>query len=361
MKFLFVVQGEGRGHMTQAISLFRMLQKNNHEICHVIVGKSKRRMLPSFFSTQIDGPISQLESPNFVTDKNNTSVNLFKTLVVNLAKIKTYAKSLQQLDQLVKTENPDVIVNFYDFLCGLYYLTKRPRARHVCLAHQFLLNHSSFMFPKGRFLAKLLIKMGNRLAGFGAEKILCLSFKYLDDEPKKKRFVVPPLLREEIKSQQIQHGDYFLVYMVNDGYSVQVEKFHLKNPDIPIHCFWDKKDVPETYQKDKTLTFHQLDDRKFIKMMASCKGYLTTAGFESVCEAMYMGKPVLMVPVKGHYEQACNAEDAKKIGGGVSSEFFDLEILLNYLPQHIPVQADFREWCKQAETRFSKNLMEHVN
>ena len=36
-----------------------------------------------------------------------------------------------------------------------------------------------------------------------------------------------------------------------------------------------------------------------------CKAYASTAGFESVCEAMYLGKPILMVPA--HIEQDCNA------------------------------------------------------
>ena len=38
---------------------------------------------------------------------------------------------------------------------------------------------------------------------------------------------------------------------------------------------------------DDTLSFHQLDDVKFLRYMAGCKAYATTAGFESVCEAMY--------------------------------------------------------------------------
>ena len=36
-----------------------------------------------------------------------------------------------------------------------------------------------------------------------------------------------------------------------------------------------------------------------INPQAECKGLVSTAGFESVCEAKYMGKPVLMAPVVG--------------------------------------------------------------
>ena len=68
---------------------------------------------------------------------------------------------------------------------------------------------------------------------------------------------------------------------------------------------WDKKDQRAEVKIDDCLSFHQLDDTLFLRYMSGAKAYATTAGFESVCEAMYLNKPVLMVPT--HIEQACNA------------------------------------------------------
>lgn len=356
MKFIFIVQGEGRGHMTQALSLFQMLIKAEHEVCHVIVGKSKRRTLPDFFVKQLSAPITQLESPNFITDRNSRSINLFKSLIFNLRNYRTFLRSIDEIDKIVRSYKADAIINFYDFLGGLYFLIKKPGIRHLTLAHQYLLNHRSFEFPKGRFYDKSSILLGNRIAGYGAEKILGLSFQPMADEPDKKLVVVPPLLREKVKLQQPTHQEHFLVYMVNHGYSEEVMAFHKLHPQLSIHCFWDKKGAPKTLKVDDTLTFHQLDDELFISFMASCQGYLTTAGFESVCEAMYLGKPVLMVPVEGHYEQVCNALDASKAGAGISSEVFDLGILLNYLPSHKEVGEDFRKWVSTSEEAFLKAL-----
>ena len=62
--------------------------------------------------------------------------------------------------------------------------------------------------------------------------------------------------------------------------------------------------------------------------MAGCRAYATTAGFESICEAMYLGKPVLMVPA--HIEQDCNAHDAMRAGAGTISDSFDLKPLLRF-------------------------------
>ena len=358
MKFIFIVQGEGRGHMTQAISLFQILVSNGHEVSHVIVGKSKRRELPKFFVDNLNAPITQLDSPNFLTDKKSKSVSIFKTLFVNLARISVFLRSVRRIDAIVQSNQPETIVNFYDFLSGLYFLIKRPKVKHVALAHQFLLNHSEFEFPKGRIYDRFSLLLGNKLAGYRAGKLLCLSFRHMKDESQKRLKIVPPLLRTEIKQQTVSKEDHFLVYMVNHGYSEQVKEFHQKHPEIPIHCFWDKRDEPNELKIDDTLTFHRLDDKKFIKLMSSCKGYLTTAGFESVCEAMYLGKPVLMVPVKGHYEQSCNALDAKKAGAGISSNIFDLELLLEYLPIYTEMKDEFQLWCAQTEILFLKNLTE---
>lgn len=359
MKYLFIVQGEGRGHMTQAISLFQILKEAGHEVTKVIVGKSKRRSLPTFFSDNITSPIVQVESPNFVTDKNNQSVSIWKTLSSNALKTKTFLRSIQTIDQIVQKDQPDVVLNFYDFLGGLYFLIKRPKkVKHIALAHQFLLGHSTFEFPKGKVYDKRSLLTGNSLAGYGAVKKLCLSFQHFEDEPKRKIFVTPPLLRKTIKELAPSQGDHFLVYMVNDGYSAQVEAFHQKYPEVSLHCFWDKKNMPTVHQVDSTLTFHQLDEHKFLDYMKTCKGYLTTAGFESVCEAMYLGKPVLMVPVQGHYEQSCNALDAQKAGAGISSKQFDLEVLLNYLPDYQPVGERFQSWCSKTQAIFLKHLTE---
>lgn len=48
MKFLFIVQGEGRGHFTQAITLEDMLLRNGHQVVEVLVGKVRHVPCPAF-------------------------------------------------------------------------------------------------------------------------------------------------------------------------------------------------------------------------------------------------------------------------------------------------------------------------
>ncbi len=356
MKYVFVVQGEGRGHMTQAISLAQILQGAGHEVSSVIVGKSPRRKIPQFFFDRMDCPVIELESPNFVTDKHQKSVKPVKSLAHSLVRGPQYKKSIAEIHKIVTEDKPDVIVNFYDFLGGLYNFFERPKSRFVSLAHQYLLSHPEFTFPTGRIWDKASILMANQITSLRSDRILALSFQPFDHQPDQGMFVVPPLLRDEVKSLKPTKGDSILAYMVNPGYGEEVQRFHEQHPEISLDCFWDMRDKPREWKVDDTLTFHQLDDQKFIEKMADCRGYITTAGFESVCEAMYLGKPAMMIPVEGHYEQACNAVDAEKAGAGISNDTFDIAKLVDYIPRYEDTSSWFGDWARQNRDYFLKYL-----
>ncbi len=61
MRYVFIVQGEGRGHLTQAISMERLLRESGHEVAAVLVGKSPARKLPAFFAGTIKAPVEMFE------------------------------------------------------------------------------------------------------------------------------------------------------------------------------------------------------------------------------------------------------------------------------------------------------------
>lgn len=345
MKFLFIVQGEGRGHMTQAISFSNMLRKEGHELSAVIVGKSKRRKIPEFFSKQIQAPIHSVESPNFVTDKEEKQVLIGKTIVQNLQKVSLFLKSLKQIHQVVKEHKPEVILNFYDLLGGIYNFTYRPKARFWAIGHQYLSKHPDFPFAESKGFAKECFQINTWLTALGAEKKLALSFRRLASPIHTDIIVVPPLLRAEVKSLSTSNEGFYLAYMVNTGYAKEVISFAKKNPSLKIKAYWDKKDAAETEQPLPNLTLHQVNDQGFLKDMAACKGLVCTAGFESICEAMYLGKPVMVIPVKGQYEQACNALDTLKSGVGITSNNFDFGLLEEEIKNAYERPNYSHNWC----------------
>jgi UDP:flavonoid glycosyltransferase YjiC (YdhE family) len=48
--------------------------------------------------------------------------------------------------------------------------------------------------------------------------------------------------------------------------------------------------------------------------MANCTGVLCGAGFETPAEALYLGKKLLVIPMKTQYEQQCNAAALQSMG-----------------------------------------------
>lgn len=346
MKYLFIVQGEGRGHFTQALTLEEMLLKNGHEVVEVLVGKSNSRSLPYFFNRSVKAPVNRFVSPNFLPTAQNKRVSLGRSIAYNLLHLPTYIKSIIYINQHIEESGADVVINFYELLTGLTYTFLRPRIPYVCIGHQYLFLHKDFKFPKKNFFSLFILRLFTRLTSLGSSKRLALSFSQMCDDKSENIKVVPPLLRHEIFSLQPRNGGYIHGYMVNAGYADNIIEYQANHPDLVMHFFWDKPGVPKEMKVTENLSFHTLDDRAFLKYMNGCSAYATTAGFESICEAMYLGKPVMMVPA--HIEQDCNAYDAVRAGAGIVVDSFNFDELIEFSKRYIPNRS-FVYWANSCE------------
>jgi len=353
MKFLFIVQGEGRGHLTQAIALREMLATNDHEVAAVLVGKSNRRELPAFFLENIQSEVLRFESPNFLPVSKNKQTNIWASILYNLFKSGTYLKSILFIRNRIKHLDVDIVVNFYELLTGLTYVLFPPNIPYVCIAHQYIFLHPEFRFPKANKVELGLLRFFTRITCIKASKLFALSIKKMNNVPKSQMVVVPPLLRKSVLDVHVKEGDYIHGYMLNDTYADTIIRFQEEHPEVSIRFFWDRKGVEDQIMINDHLSFFRLNDRLFIDYMAGCRAYATTAGFESVCEAMYMGKPVMMVPT--HIEQACNAFEASLVGAGIISNDFDFDKLLDYIPNY-QKNTDFRDWVQQAHWTIMKEF-----
>jgi uncharacterized protein (TIGR00661 family) len=207
-------------------------------------------------------------------------------------------------------------------------------------------------------LEKLLFRLHTRITAFGSQERLALSF--LPKENTDQVRVVPPLLRREVKQLVVNREDFFLAYMVNPGYAEEVLTYAKANPTARIKAFWDKKEAKEIEFPLPNLSFHRVNDQTFLEAMAACKGLVCTAGFESVCEAMYLGKPVMMIPVAGQYEQACNALDAEASGTGVASDRFDFGKLENLPQPNSQATLEARAWNSAWPTILGELIEKHT-
>jgi uncharacterized protein (TIGR00661 family) len=290
-------------------------------------------------------PVRQLPTLEFKY-KDNRSVSHAATLAGVLANLPKYIRILRRLDEIVRETRPDVILNFFEPLAAFYAITRRRRPPVVAIGHQFMFQHPGYVRTPRLWKQRLTMKLYTRLLGARAAK-LALSLYAAPDLPEKRIIVGPPILRKQLFEQEAKSdGDFVLVYLLNHGYAAQIVAWSEKHPRTKLHCFYDKPDAPAELTHSPSLTFHRLDGGKFLRMMAGCRHVVCTAGFESLCEAAWLGKPLFMVPVENHVEQQVNALDAQQFGIGIAEKSFNLDRLAE-LPDRLPV-GEFRLWVKGA-------------
>ena len=321
----------------------------------MLAGKNQHRNWPDFFEHGFPVPVTPIQSPSFAF-KDGRGVSLPGTLGNLLATAPRFRSTLNALDEAIRRERPDVILNFLEPMVGVYNLLRRHATPVIAIGHQFMLNYPGYVKLPGQRLQQSLMRSYVRLVGARSIK-LALSFYEAPDRPAEGHFVCPPILREEVFNRcPDPAGEAILVYIVNHGYAGDIINWHLANPEVVVDCFYDKPGAPAEERHDGTLTFHRLDAEKFLAKMAACRAVVATAGFESVSEAAYFGKPVLMVPLGNHVEQQLNALDAEDCGLGIRDSQFDINRLLQCAG---PEPGRFKQWVDRGEARFME-VLEHV-
>lgn len=264
LRVLFAVQGEGRGHLTQALALADALRAWGHEVPHVLVGASERRRVPAFFTEAIGAPVTPYASPNFVSDARGR-ISLTRTAVQNLAHARRFTPSLDTLSRVIDEAEPDVVVNFYDGMMGLFALLRWPGIPLVAVGHQFMFGHPAYPFAGGQPVQKAAAKAYTRLTGAGASARLALSF--YDAAPHPGLHVTPPLLRRSLRRLDGSgHDGSLLVYLMEPKMAQDLRAWSARRPDVPVHCF---SDVPPG--RDGSLTFHALSGTRFLEHMARAR------------------------------------------------------------------------------------------
>src|SRR5215467_945902 len=135
MKIIFTVQGEGRGHMTQAIAMSEMMQRRGHQIVAVVAGTNQTRKLPTFFEQAFGVPVRPIVSPGFS----------LKKLRGNLP---SYRKSLATIGAAIQKTQPDLIVNFLEPLMGVFNVLRPHKVPVLVVGHQYMLEHPDFVKEK---------------------------------------------------------------------------------------------------------------------------------------------------------------------------------------------------------------------
>jgi uncharacterized protein (TIGR00661 family) len=348
---ILFIQTEGRGHITQALAVQETLNRQNIGVTAIVIRNTTKKENINLLKRHFFCPFIFIDSFEFFKDRKGKGVNLFKTGVDAFFKFPKIIWSAIKLRKSLKSISYDVIINLYEPLCTYYTLLSKERSKTIGISHQNIYLHPDFKFPKKNYFNASFLKIYTQFIALGCKHNIALSFYPLRNIRSKRLVVTGPMLRNRVKYLKPVKKDFILVYLAYDKLLDDIITWHNKNPQILIHCFTDKPGALKEEKLDDAFYLHSINEENFINLMSQCKGLVTTAGFESVCEALYLSKPVMMVPIKNHFEQYCNSIDALKAEAGIASNNYDISKFLNYLSQNEVDEKKnyFRTFTDQAD------------
>src|SRR5262245_17226018 len=113
MRIMLTILGEGRGHMTQALSVKEIVARAGHEVVSTVLGMGSHREVPPFFAGALQMPIARIPTLEF-SFANNRKVSLPATLWSIAARVPRYYRAVRKLKAVVRETQPDVIINFFE-------------------------------------------------------------------------------------------------------------------------------------------------------------------------------------------------------------------------------------------------------
>jgi UDP:flavonoid glycosyltransferase YjiC (YdhE family) len=88
---------------------------------------------------------------------------------------------------------------------------------------------------------------------------------------------------------------------------------------------------PDEAVTDGNLELRPRSNDGFIEALRTARGVVAGGGFSLLSEAVYLGKPILSVPLRGQFEQTMNARYTERLGYGVCAPTPTPEIVRDFV------------------------------
>lgn len=283
MKILYAIQGTGNGHIARAEDIVPILRQ--HGELDLFVSGAQADIKLSF-------PVKyKSKGLSFYFGKSG-GVDLIRTFKKN---------SSREVYKEIKNfpvEKYDLIINDFEPITAWASLKKEVPC--VALSHQSALLSLHCPKPKnfdpvGEWILKNYAPVKNYV-GF--------HFACFDQN------IFTPVIRERIRTAKVENKGHYTVYL--PAYDdKKLVPLLTRFPKTKWHVF--SKHARKPYHVGK-LSVYPVNNEDFTVSMATATGVLCGAGFETPAEALYLGKKLMVVPMKRQYEQHYNAVALKQMG-----------------------------------------------
>lgn len=282
MNILYAIQGTGNGHMSRATEVAPVLEKFGN-VDYMVSGaqveiplekeiKYRSHGLGFYFGRKGGVDISQ-------TIRKNASKRLFK-------EIKDFP-----------VEKYDLVINDFEPITA--WSAKLKGKKVIALSHQSALLSKNCPKPQYRDpIGKMII---NKYAP--ATRHYGFHFSSFDQN------IFTPIVKKEIRNIAPKNFGHYTVYL--PAYDDETIIGALHNIDVRWEVF--SKHSKRSYEHEN-ISIRPINNKAFIESIGTCEGVLCGAGFETPSEALYLGKKLMVIPMKNQYEQFCNAVALEHMG-----------------------------------------------
>ncbi len=283
MRILYAVQATGNGHISRAHQLYPVL--SNYGKVDIILSGSNSTL-------DINLPVKY----------RSKGLSLFYSQCGKLDYLQSWKKTdyyqIKRDIESLPVSLYDVVLNDFDYITA--QACKLRKQSSIQFGHQasFMSKNTPRPVRKsalGEYILKNYAKANNYVG---------LHFERYDD------FIFPPVIKREIlEGKPIDQG-HITVYLPAYMNSCLEEIFNEADNYI-FHWFLPNIKEPKI---SGNIHYFPVDQKLFNESLIHCHGLLTGGGFETPAEALYLGKKLLTIPIKGQYEQQCNAYALQQIG-----------------------------------------------
>ncbi len=283
MKILYAVQATGNGHISRAMEVIPYLE--NYGEVHVFLSGANSTL-------KLSMPIKYRSNGLSLFYTCNGGLNysrIFRQL--------SFARIRKEINEL-PVHKYDLVLNDFDCITSL--ACARRNIPSINFGHQA--SFASRKTPRPEKISKAGDWVLKNYAK--ATQYLGLHFESYDD------FILSPVIKRKVLTADPTDQGHITVYL--PSYCLPELLFYFG--DLKEHRFEIFTWEVNTPQKHGHITFHPVSNNNFAESMINCHAIICGAGFETPAEALYLGKKMMVMPIKGQYEQKCNAAALEKLG-----------------------------------------------
>ncbi len=303
-QIVYALSGQGRGHTSRAMAITAALREHGHAVTFCGGGMARRIL------EEEGEPVIPVPALRQVMDSNR--IQYGKTICCNSKILLQMPAVLNRLADTFDALQPDLLIT--DFEAFSARTAERMGLPVLSFNHQQVVTEMEYDLPINYWPAAKLTAAAIRwITPRRPEHVLLTSFFFAPLKQPERTTLVPPIIRPAVQQRTPSNGEHLLVYYNHpDGVDHVIEALRPVRAPFIIYC----NDPARAACDDDHITVKAPCLNGFLDDLASACGVICTAGFTLISEALYLGKPLLVVPNQGIFEQTINALFLQRQGLG---------------------------------------------